>query len=736
MRHCHSSTGHRECDILCTSMYPTLRQHFGYESFRPLQEDIITHILGGQHALVLMPTGGGKSLCYQLPSLMLSGLTLVVSPLIALMKDQVDTLRANGIEAAYLNSTISPSEQAEVLRQAQAGELKLLYIAPERITQAVFQQILQSLPISLLAIDEAHCISEWGHDFRPDYRNLRLLRTAFPAVPVIALTASATPQVAQDIAEQLGMQGARIFLSSFNRPNLTYTVEPKKDAFKKVLALLKQLDGESAIIYCFSRADCDDMAAKLSKSGVPAIAYHAGMTPDARSRAQEQFIRDGISVICATIAFGMGIDKPDIRLVVHCDLPKSVEGYYQETGRAGRDGLPAECVLLYSYGDTKKQEFFIRNITNPEEQALARKKLKDMVDYCESARCRRGYLMQYFGEEWHTDNCGSCDLCLGTGDTVDATEISQKILSCILRTGERFGAGHIAQVLTGQKNPKIKQYAHDQLSTYGIAQDTPEDAITHYIRQLVRRGLLVKADGQYPTLAVSNTGKASLKNRTKILLPPPRERKVKTLKAATIAALDYDTGLFDQLRSVRKAIAEEQGVPPYVIFSDKTLIDMAHHAPRTLASLSTVSGVGEHKLAAFGDAFLAALTTYADTHSIPEQSRAYEKRERRAVGDIPGNTYQETLRCINTGMPLVDIAKLRGLAESTIAEHVERLVTTGDITDITPLLPPPDDLARITAAFDQLSTERLAPVHEFLDKKHTYATLRVVRAQRGMVVRV
>ncbi|HEX8923649.1 MAG TPA: RecQ family ATP-dependent DNA helicase, partial [Patescibacteria group bacterium] len=415
-----------------------LKNYFGYDSFLPLQEEIITHVMAGKDALVLMPTGGGKSICYQLPAMALSGVTLVISPLIALMKDQVDQLKTNGIAAEFINSSIKSGEIREIQDKVKKGEIKILYVAPERLPVEAFRDFLGEIKIALIAIDEAHCISEWGHDFRPDYRNLTVLKEMFPKVPVIALTATATDKVRADIMERLNIKKAKVFVSGFNRPNLTYIVKPKNNAYTNLVELLKKYEKKSAIIYCFSRKETEEIAKKLRKEKIKALPYHAGLASEKRQETQEKFIRDEIEVIVATIAFGMGINKPDVRLVVHYSLPKSVEGYYQETGRAGRDGLPSECVLFYSYADSFKQEFFFKEIENEEERQRARTKLQQMIDYCESDSCRREYLLRYFGEKPESE-CQGCDVCLSPKEKIDATIIGQKILSAVGRTEERFG---------------------------------------------------------------------------------------------------------------------------------------------------------------------------------------------------------------------------------------------------------------------------------------------------------
>jgi ATP-dependent DNA helicase RecQ len=591
-------------------LLPLLKTHFGYDQFRPLQEEIIGEVLAGRDALVLMPTGGGKSLCYQLPALALPGLTLVVSPLIALMKDQVDGLQVNGVAAEAIHSGMSAQEIAGVQDRARRGETRLLYVSPERLAVPAFRTFLDSLSVSLLAIDEAHCISEWGHDFRPDYRNLRVLREQYAGVPVIALTATATEKVRLDIAKQLGLEKARMFLSTFNRPNLSYAVKPKSGTYTVLRGLLEEEKGESAIIYVSSRKDVENLAAKLAKDGIAALPYHAGLDAATRQSNQEKFIRDEVSVIVATIAFGMGIDKPDVRLVVHYDLPKSLEGYYQETGRAGRDGLASRCVLFYTYADSAKQEYFIEQLSDPKEQAQAREKLRQVLDFCRLRSCRRAFLMRYFGEQWTDEGCGSCDNCTDPQSLIDATVISKKILSAVLRTGERFGAGVVAGVLLGNEVITNKQPWLTKLSVFGIVDDFSEEDLRQLIRSLAEAGLLARSEGEYPTFLLTTEGKRFLMGSESLELPKPlapvSKKKVRTSKAAA-GVQTGDQPLFERLRSLRKRLADDLGVPPFIVFGDTTLREMASVKPKTLAEFATISGVGEKKLAQFGSVFLAEI---------------------------------------------------------------------------------------------------------------------------------
>ena len=597
-----------------------LKSRFGYDSFLPLQEEIIDNVLARRDSLVLMPTGGGKSLCYQLPALVFSGTTLVVSPLIALMKDQVDDLNANGIPARFINSSLSASEIRQVQTHVHQGRVKILYLAPERLALPGFLRFLQSLELSLIAIDEAHCISEWGHQFRPDYRNLRQLRQEFPSVPVVALTATATERVRQDIIGQLDLQGGQVFLSSFNRANLSYSVRPKNESWNTLLSLLRQGQNTPAIIYCFSRRETESLANDLSVEGLSARAYHAGLDPAVRRQTQEDFVRDRVPIIVATIAFGMGIDKPDIRLVVHYSLPKSLEGYYQETGRAGRDGLPSQCVLFFSVSDKISQDYFINQIADESEQATARDKLAKMVEFAQLPICRRRFILEYFGELWTEENCGGCDVCLQLVEKFDATEITQKILSAVIRTGERFGANHVVQVLMGSREKRVLELGHDGLSVYGIAKDFGRPQMREVMSQLQSLGLLARSTGEFPTLVVSPEGREFLRNRGTLSLPRPagisEGRKSGPKRGSHSAAtLDYDEDLFEELRVLRRRLADAQEVPAFVVFGDVSLRHMAATFPQSMEEFSRITGVGEVKLKQYGPQFIKAIQSYAGANA-------------------------------------------------------------------------------------------------------------------------
>ena len=606
-----------------TNLNELLKRHFGYSEFRPGQREIICNALAGRHALVVMPTGGGKSLCYQLPALAMGGLTLVVSPLIALMKDQVDALRANGVSADFVNSSLDNRTAASVERRALAGQVSLLYVAPERVSMPGFRRFLGTLNLKLMAIDEAHCISEWGHDFRPDYRALSGLRSQFPEVPVMALTATATERVRDDIVEQLRLDDCPRFISGFDRANLTYRVQPRQQARDGLARLVEERSGQSAIVYCFSRKETEEVAERLTALGHPAVAYHAGLDSETRRIAQERFIDGDVPVVAATIAFGMGIDKPDIRLVVHYALPKSLEGYYQETGRAGRDGLPSECVLFFSEGDRNKQEYFIRQMTGDARES-AERQLQQMVDYGRLQSCRRKYLLAYFGEAMGGDSCGNCDVCLAERKPVDVTVAAQKILSAVIRTGERFGIAHVSNVLLGSKAQRIRELGHDKLSVYGIVNDRDRDELKEIANGLVDRGLLARDNGQYPTITVTPAGRQWLRDRDSLSLQlrvdQATPQRQSALERGDVAA-DHHLGLFERLRALRRRLADEQGVPAFVVFSDATLRGLAQAKPASPRAMLKVSGVGPAKLERYGETFLATIREY---NAHPAQMRRSE----------------------------------------------------------------------------------------------------------------
>ncbi|HWD19475.1 MAG TPA: DNA helicase RecQ [Verrucomicrobiae bacterium] len=597
-------------------LLPAMKRYFGFTSFRPLQEEIMRDALAGKDVVALLPTGGGKSLCFQLPALIRDGLTVVVSPLIALMKDQVDALTASGAPATFLNSSLGAGASKPRLRGLHNGEFRLLYVAPERLMMSGMVEDLKRWRVNLVAIDEAHCISEWGHDFRPEYRQLARLREILPDAPFMALTATATERVREDIVKQLHLRDPQIYVASFNRPNLTYRVQAKSGAYEQTLAFIRARRRESGIVYCHSRKSAESVAEKLTADGISARPYHAGLTPSERATHQELFLRDEVRVICATIAFGMGINKPNVRFVIHYDLPKNVEGYYQETGRAGRDGLPGECLLLFSPGDVVKQQTFIDEKTDPREQQIAREQLRQMVHYAEMSECRRASLLDYFSEEFPGDNCGACDNCLSPRATYDGTVAAQKFLSCVYRVREKsnFGVGlnHIIEVLTGADTDKIRRWGHQQLSTYGIGKEAGRAEWGAIGRELIRLGLVEQSRDKFPVLQLTADGRAFLRDRKSIQLTKPMAAPA--ARARAVGDIACDEALFDRLRVLRKQLADERGVPAYIVFSDVTLRQMARNYPEQESDLARISGIGEKKLREFGAVFLVEIAAHLQSN--------------------------------------------------------------------------------------------------------------------------
>src|SRR3989339_1601282 len=603
-------------------MKKLLKKYFGYDQFRPLQEEIINNVVNKKDTFVLMPTGGGKSLCFQLPALKFSGITLVISPLIALMKDQVDNLKKNGISADFLNSTQSEKEQNEIGQKLKNNETKLLYVAPERLALPGFQEFLKTLNINLIAIDEAHCISEWGHDFRPDYRNLKILKNIFPGTPIIALTATATPRVQEDIVGQLSLQKAKIFISSFNRENLNISIINKEKAFNKLTNLLAEYKNKSVIIYCFSRNDTEKITEKLNKLGFNALPYHAGLNAEIRKKNQNMFIKDSINIMVATIAFGMGIDKPDVRLVVHYTFPKTLEGYYQEIGRAGRDGLPSECVMFYTYADTRKHEFFIDKMEDIKLKVRAREKLNEVINYAKLTTCRKRYLLKYFGEELKETNCCSCDVCM------------------------------------------------------------PDKKIANF------------------NIAAHRTDKEDL---------------------------DYNRELFEKLRALRKKLANEMNVPPFVVFADTALIEMSHYLPLNNRDFSGISGVGAKKLEQFGDTFLAVINNFVKENNLSSIDVPNKTVEKFRARKYMSKFYVRTKELIDQKMPIEMIAKNQGLVYSTIINHIETMIDADEKLNLDYLKPPVEKFNTIKDAFEKCGDERLKPVFEYLKEKYSYEEIRLVR---------
>ncbi|NOT03011.1 MAG: DNA helicase RecQ [Anaerolineales bacterium] len=703
-----------------------LKSTFGYDAFKPLQREIIANVQARRDTLVIMPTGGGKSLTYQVPALLFDGLTVVVSPLIALMKDQVEQLRALGVSAVFLNSSLSPEEYQENMDAVKSGQSKLLYVAPETLLTPRIYSLLSSLKLDLLAIDEAHCISEWGHDFRPEYRQLVDVRRKFPSAVCMALTATATPRVCDDIESTLGFTKSNKFLASFNRENLFIEVKPKREPVAQTLKFLENFKEQSGIIYCFSRKQVDELAATLARYKYSVRPYHAGLEDSDRRRNQEAFIRDDAQIIVATIAFGMGINKPNVRFVIHFDLPKSIESYYQEIGRAGRDGLPAHCLLLYSYADASKIRYFIDQKEEPERSA-SYQHLDAMTRYAEGSVCRRKPLLSYFGETYSQENCATCDNCgMDESDLADITIPAQKFLSCVKRSGERFGAAHVVDILLGSENEKIQKYNHHELSTYGIGKELTKSQWMHISRQLVEKGLL-NQEPAYRVLSVTVKGLEMLKSREQVRGQINEAQKKERGARVKSSEFEYDKSLFSLLRNKRKELADEAGVPPYVIFSDKTLVEMAGYFPQSRESLLNISGVGKVKHERYGNDFLVIIKEYCRSNKLDEKYKA-PMREK----DDAGRRYVAVGEAYNAGESLENLMARYDVTADTILNHLARFIQAGnplrsaeDLISLSNLSP--DQQMDVFKAFDHMGSDMLKPVYDKLNGAVNYDELRILR---------
>jgi len=702
-----------------------LRRYFGYSEFRQLQQDIILDVLKGNDVLVLMPTGGGKSLCYQYPSLLFKGLTIVVSPLISLMKNQVDSLRSNGIPAEYLNSSLDYKEITKIKSALMQNRIKLLYVAPERLAIPTFISFLKGLDISLFAIDEAHCISEWGHDFRPEYRQLKLIGTSFPDVPIIALTATATMKVREDIVNQLELKDARKYIASFNRENLVYYVRKKEDAFGQIVEFLRTKPRESGIIYCSSRNSVDDITKNLKYAGFRALPYHAGLSPEVRSKNQDKFIKDDVEILVATIAFGMGIDKPNIRFVIHHDLPKNLEAYYQETGRAGRDGLKSDCVLFYSYGDRHKIKYFIDQMTNEKEKQIAQNKLMEIINFCETKLCRRKLLLGYFGEDYKENKCSGCDNCLTPKEEIEATGEILTILSCVRELDEKFGINYCIDVLTASKSSRVVQNGHTLLRSYGSGKNLPKKMWHGYIRELLQRDYL-NLEGEYPVLKLCQKGRDLLSGSKgnvateKIFLVKPQAVEKPAIKQSgrpdMVEDDPDDRGLFEALRTLRKTLADAENYPPYMIFNDSSLKQMAAKRPCTPGDFRKITGVGDKKLESYGAIFISEIKRFCE-----KQGSFNPSMKKRSSDSI-------TLEMLDQGMNLDLITITRNLSLNTIYSHIENLILAGENIDIERFVSK-EKMEVISSAILEIGGVALAPIKERLGDNYSYGEIKLVRAK-------
>jgi ATP-dependent DNA helicase RecQ len=717
------------------SLEMALKHHFGYDQFRPGQRQVIESVLKNQDVLVVMPTGGGKSLCYQLPALLKLGVTVVVSPLIALMQDQVDSLKDNGIAATGLNSSCSydtrRSREADLLN----GDIKLLYVSPERLVSPGFLQLLEQLSqrvgISCFAIDEAHCVSEWGHDFRPEYRQLSIVRSHFPQIPLMALTATATQRVRQDILQQLQLRDPLVHVASFNRHNLFYEVRPKgRDAYQDLRRQVQHQAG-SGIIYCLSRRQVDQIATRLTQDGESVLPYHAGLSDETRRQNQTRFIRDDVRLMVATVAFGMGINKPDVRFVIHYDLPRNLESYYQESGRAGRDGESAHCTIYFSYRDVATVDYLINQKPNEDEQRIARQQLRQMIDYAESTVCRRQIQLSYFGETLG-QACDRCDNCINPPPVEDWTIEAQKFLSCVARCQERFGMTHIIDVLRGSRKQKVIDQGHDQLSTYGIGKDRSLEEWRLLGRSLLHQRLVDETTDGYPVLKLNAVSWQVLRKQISVQVAIPRDLSVQTPDAMAMDDTPEVAQLLTELKALRKRLADQQGMPPYVVFHESTLRQMAQIRPQDLDTFARLSGVGSRKLEQYGQVFVDTIRMYCHQHDLTTETALLSSgRKPRSRSQPTGGTHRYTLELHQQGLSMGEIAHQRQLKPSTIANHLERLILNGETVDLDRLVSG-ERQEQIRAALRRAEGLSLTAIRDRLGPTYDFAEIRLVRAAQQM----
>lgn len=707
-----------------------LSNTFGYDDFRLQQEDIISQVLKKRDTLAIMPTGGGKSLCYQIPAMLFDGITVVISPLISLMKDQVEQLREYGIPAVFLNSSLTPEGYASNVHQIRSGHAKLLYLAPETLMMDRTKELLKELKVDCFTIDEAHCISEWGHDFRPEYRQIARIRKQFSDAVCLALTATATPRVQDDIKRVLELSDNETYISSFDRQNLFLKIVDKKDPTNQVLDFLYTRKKQSGIIYCFSRRQVDELAEVLREEGYAARPYHAGLSEMQRNQNQEAFIKDDIQIIVATIAFGMGINKPNVRFVVHYDMPQNIESYYQQIGRAGRDGLRSDCLLLFGYADTQKIKYFI-NQKSEGEKKVAEKHLDALISYLETEECRRIPLMMYFGEKYCEDDCGMCDNCLAQdADLEDLTIQAQKFLSCVIRSGEKFGANHIVDVLRGSKAKKVLEFNHDELSTYGIGVEWSKDQWLQLSRLLVRKNYVSK--GEFGSLKIQPVALKVLDGSENVFGILDRTSTSVTgeavIRTSNEIENEYNENLFELLRQKRKTMADEQGIPPYAIFPDTTLIEMSYYFPHSKESMEHLYGVGAAKSAKYGDIFVGIIKNFCSDHGIEERVKSIRSVAKKATS---GKKHEQVGAAFNDGQSIALLSEEHGVKEMTILKHLTDYLNDGQSLRLDGIIEASGLSARqqdrVTQAFKKVGPELLKPVYEKLNKTIGYDELRIMQ---------
>jgi ATP-dependent DNA helicase RecQ len=716
-----------------------IQRHWGFRTFRPLQEQAMAAVLAGRDSLVVMPTGGGKSLCYQAPAVVQGGTTVVISPLISLMKDQVDSLQACGVPAIQIDSSLSTMERSACELDVLQGSVRLLFVSPERLVLTDFCNLLRRIDVRTFAIDEAHCISHWGHDFRPEYRQLRRIKDWFPKASVHAYTATATEQVRKDIAVQLALTNPEILVGNFDRPNLNYRVLPRLDLDRQVLEALDRHKNEAGIIYCLRRRDVDDLNAMLQASGIQSLPYHAGMEPEDRKRTQDAFAQEKCNLIVATVAFGMGIDRSNIRFILHTAMPKSVEHYQQETGRAGRDGLEAECVLLHSGADAISWKKILEKSAQENEVDAsflpnALKHVNDMDRYCRSGVCRHRALVEYFGQRYESQNCMACDMCLGDNEPVpEPVVLAQKILSCVARTQERFGINHVAAVLRGENTEKIRNLQHDKLSTFGLLREISKPALRDWIFQLIGQGVLVQTEDEYPILRLNDASwEVMRKQRTVRLLQPvkrAREERAAKSRADSTSWEGVDRDLFEELRQLRLTMAEQRQVPPYIIFSDATLRELARMRPSTPENMRMIYGIGTNKLRDFGDQFLQIVLRHCRERNLasdltlpPPQT---EEPAKKVIA--PGTARGRAVDLFREGCVVEDVMHQLGKSRATIIDYLKDYIELDRPESILGWVSE-EVYQKVAAASAKVGTARLKPIFIELEEKVPYDEIRLVVA--------